>query len=175
MLSAPAVHELKLQETCLALMQEFLSGYFDGNAHDVGGNAAVVFPSVELRFQQAAHSQPLNGVGISLVWVAASRKWRCWDLVDGARQHMIYAKCNWTFWVRAAGQATGKGNADKQVTTASDLLVGLLENAAAVKPLAQKGIRRPRPGTPQAVQDTNYSLRMIPCGVTLRYPVLSQI
>ena len=65
-LNAKAVDGLDLEGSALALWQEFLAGYFDGTAHQVG-RAAVVFPKAVLRFQEASLPQPMKGVAISVV------------------------------------------------------------------------------------------------------------
>jgi hypothetical protein len=170
MLTAPHISELDLEPAALALMQEFLAKWFDGGTHAVGGNAAVPFPQCELRFQQSALDQPMSLPCIALVWSDPASVERRWETVNGARQQMAYARVRWTFFVRASGT-----NSRKVAGDAASRLAGLLANAAATRPLAQKGIHRLRPGLPQAVNNSNYALRVLQCVVALRYPILSQV
>lgn len=174
----------------MALWNEYLSGWFDGNMHAVGGNAAVGFPSATLRFQQSAQPQPLAGetpalpgpgVGISVIWVRPSHPKIYWewirDLSGGgsSRQQIAYAPCHFIFFVRAAGPAGPTGNAKALASQTGDLLYGVLNNSSASRPLGEKGIHKLRPETPVLVSgDASYELRLVNCGVVLRYPIRSQ-
>jgi hypothetical protein len=183
-LSAAAVSELKLEESVMALWSEFLAGYFDGNTHTVGANSpGLKFPKAAFSFQQGRLPQPLNGLGVSVVWEAPSKIKKQWDNVGTppVRQERAYGWALWMFLVRAELENGDGENAHKQCQSGSDRLYGLLNNSSAVLPLAEKGIHRLRPATPQMVAggkflrgDGSYHLRLVTCEGWLRWPVLSQ-
>lgn len=175
MMTKPHISELELETTTLALWHEFLAGYFNGQAHAVGANLPAPFPKCELRFQQSPLEQPMAVPCISLIWAAPSTVRKCWETVGGTRQHVVHAPVRFTFLIRAFAAANELGNARQQCTRAAERLAGLLANNAATRPLAQKGIRRLRPGLPQSVQDDKHILRRLDVGATLRYPILSQV
>lgn len=180
-LNKPSVDANLVETTVMDLWEEFLSRYFDAGAHAIGATAAAVFPKAELNFQQSAASQPLDkapasGVAITLVWnEGGGRAWRVWEPIPqgepnaGQRQEIVFQKVSWNFWVRATG-----ANARRNGKTAADRLFGVLGNSAETRVLAQAGIQRVRPQPPRAVQDGDYSLRLVCVAATLRYPVLSQ-
>jgi hypothetical protein len=182
MLNSAAVSELKIESSVLELFNEFLKGFFDGGSHAVGGNASVLFPQAELRFQQASHTEPLNGVGISMAWVTGSLPKYHWETVNGTRQQMALMRPRWMFFIRAQLAESGSGNAKAAAQNAAQLLFALLENSAATKPLAQRGIHRLRPSSPQLISegpgaipgDPAFAMRMVGCSALLRYAVLSQ-
>lgn len=143
--------------------------------------ANVQFPQAELHFQQSAVTQPLDaapasGVAITLVGSEASRrKWTAWEALAGGqyagqRQEICYERVDWNFWIRASGT-----NARAACKLASDRLFGLLNNKAETHALGAKGIARVRATAPRAIQEVDYVLRLVTCGATLRYPVLSQV
>jgi hypothetical protein len=53
-------------------------------------------------------------------------------------------------------------------------LYGLLSNKAETHALGQKGIIRLKVHAPRVIQETDYVLRLVALGATLRYPILSQ-
>jgi hypothetical protein len=182
MLNAAAISALEIESSTLKLFNEFLQGFFDGASHAVGYHAPVAFPLAELRFQQSAHTAPLNGVGIAMVWVTGALPKYHWEMVTGQRQQMALMRAHWMFFVRAQLVETGSGNAKAVVQNAAERLFGLLSNSAAVKPLGQKGIHRLRPSAPQLISEGNgavagdptFAMRLVACSGSLRYPVLSQ-
>lgn len=182
MLNSPAISELALESSTFNLFNEFLKGFFDGAAHVVGYNAPVAFPTAEIHFQQSSQTAPLNGAAISLVWISGSRPNYHWETVAGKTQRMATVRANWMFFVRAQKPDDGTGNAKALAMRTGELLFALLQNSTAVKPLAQKGIHRLRPSTPQLLSegagaksgDPAYAMRGIACAGTLRYAVISQ-
>ena len=174
-MNSPAVNELQLEGSTYALLAEFLADLFDGGAHTVGTTAAVPFPTVAIRFGQSAVPQPLKGASITVV-LSAGHTTKAWENVGGEQQQMAYTRVRLNFWVRAeAGPRPGAtGNARDLCLKTCDLLHGVLNNAAAVRPLAQRGVKRLRPGAPQPVSETTHVLRLLPVTATLRYPVRSQ-
>lgn len=178
-LTKDAVNEMQVETSTVALVQEFLARYFDGAAHDVGLNAAVAFTRPELLFQQSGVTQPsdkkpagIDSLAITFAWSEPGRKWMGWENDGGnGRQQVVQSVVNWNFWVRA----TGGKNARKNAKLTGDRLYALLNNTAETHLLGQKGIRRVRPQEPRAVQDGDYTVRLITCSAQLRYLVRSQI
>jgi len=182
-LTNPSVDANAVETSVMKLCQEFLSRYFDGGQHDVGAVENVQFPQAELHFQQSAVTQPLDaaaqpgpGTSITLVGSEGSRrKWTAWENVSSGltsaatRQEMVYERVDWNFWIRATGT-----NARAACKLASDRLFGLLNNKAETHALGAKGISRVRTSAPRAIQEVDYVLRLVTCGATLRYRVLSQ-
>jgi hypothetical protein len=177
--------EYGLEQGVYALFQEWLAGFFNGQANAIGANAPVLFPKAVLGFGQSQLAQPLNPVqgrecpspepvpvvGITMVFMPEGKTARRWEVVNGVRQRMSYRPVRWNFWIRTAS-ATGTDRA--LCLKAGDLLTGILGNAAATRALSQNGIRNLRPGAIQPVADTGYMLRLLPCCGQLRYAVLSQ-
>jgi len=172
-LTKPPVNEMAVAGATLALVQEFLAGYFDGHRHDVGGNLQVTFPKAQLLFQQSGVTPPAvagdNTLAITLVWGEPGRKTAAFENFSNVRQEMVQAEVTWNFWVRATGS-----NAKAEAQKCADLLHGLLGNTAATHPLTQRGIRRLRPREPRPIQETDYVLQLVTCGALLRYAKRSQ-
>jgi hypothetical protein len=185
-LQKPSVSAMSVQGNTLALIAEWLAQYFDGETHDVGLLAAVKFTKAELKFQQSAVTQPLDGGGgaaatgiaITVVWSEGGSRKKYWETITdgtaesrsaGSRQEIVFDRVTWNFWVRANGT-----NARQQCKLTADLLAGLLGNSAETKSLAQKGVHRLRPSDPRVIQDTDYSLQLVTCGATLRFVIKSQ-
>lgn len=192
-LTKPAISALALEKSLLDLWEEFLSGYFDGANHGVGPLEAAVFPEAQLRFQQSAVDQPLDGVAITLVWVTPTRNRTEWEDVtnadgSGGRQAQAFDDVMLNFWIRAAGDQAAPTNARHECMKAASLLKGLIANRAATLPLAQKGIHHLRPMDPQLVAEGSsegkasnklkggdaarlHALRLVSCRAELRYPI----
>ena len=174
-----AVNANALESSVMKLWQEFLSQYFDGGKHDVGATPQVQFPAAQLLFQQSAVTQPLAepnlGLatgGLAITMVASEghrRKWTAWENVDGVRQEICYEWVAWNFWVRANGS-----NSRAVCKCGSDGLFGLLSNKAETHALGAKGICRLKVQAPRVIQESEYVLRLVSLGATLRYPILSQ-
>ena len=173
-LTNPAVNANALESSAMKLMQEFLARYFDGGVHAVGATPAVPFPAAELLFQQSAVTQPqaaAGGLAITLVTSeGARRKYTAWENVGGTRQEICYEAAAWNLWVRANG-----ANGRTLCKSGSDGLYGLLGNKAETHALGARGICRLKVHAPRVVQETDYVLRLVSLGVTLRYPILSQV
>lgn len=191
-LTSKPVDGLDLEGSALALWNEFLASFFDGATHDVGPMKSILFPAATLRFQESPQPKPLTNVGISVVWVQPSKVTKCWDTLTASeraalpagtipnyRQERARAYCAFIFLVRATGSTD---NSQKQVQVAASRLYGLLANAGATKPLAEKGIRMIRPTPPRMAfpgdsaptADLGYRLRVMSCAAVLRWPVVSQ-
>jgi len=175
-LTNDAVNANALETSVMKLMQEFLAQYFDGGKHDLGATPQVQFPAAQLLFQQSAVTQPLQGSGgsggLAITLVSSEghrRKWTAWENVDGARQEICYEAVAWNFWVRANG-----ANSRALCKSGSDGLFGVLSNKAETHALGAKGICRLKVHAPRVIQETEYVLRLVSLGATLRYPILSQ-
>jgi len=180
-----AVNANALETSMMKLMQEFLSRYFDGGKHDLGATPQVQFPAAQLLFQQSAVTQPLAAAGGLAITLVSSeghrRKWTAWESLRTAnnpngpnlgvatRQEICYEAVAWNFWVRANGT-----NGRALCKSGSDGLFGLLSNKAETHALGAKGICRLRVHAPRVIQETEYVLRLVSLGATLRYPILSQ-
>jgi hypothetical protein len=183
-LTRPEVSEFRLETTVWDLFEEFLSGYFDGAAHDIGPTLDLPFPRATLRFQQSRQPQPLKGISISGSWDRTGQWKRDWEAFDGARQQVATGNCLWRFWVRAEVVDKGAGNSRQQCMEAAELLYGLLSNSAATVTLAAKGIQHLRTGNPELVSynsggpsnsdGTDYVLRVVQVSGRVRYAVMSQ-
>ena len=171
-LTKPKVDANALETSVLALWQEFLARYFDGRPHAIGATAGVPFPKAELNFQQSAVTQPqADQPAITLVWNEGGAKpWKGWETVGGTRQELMFQPVSWNFWVRANGT-----NAKRAGKEAAERLAGLLGNSAETRALAQAGITRLKASVPRAVQETDYTLRLVTATATLRYPIKSQM
>ncbi len=170
-LNSPAVNGLSVVESTQGLWFEWLSGYFDGGTHTLGGSG-VAFPSAHLAFDQSdALPQPLSGVGISVV--AASRGGR--DYLDDdptlGKGKLAFDEITWTFYVRAQVADTGAGNSAYQCRRAADLLNGLLRNSAATIALHAKGITDLKARAPQVVSDGLFALRVVTVRGRLQYSI----
>jgi len=194
-LTSAAVSAMDLEGSALALWNEFLAHYFDGNPHTVGANSpAIAFPKAVLRYQESRLPQPLSGdIGISVVWVAPSKTETYWDTLNAVeaqalgnpsekRQQRVVAKCAWLFLIRSANSTDTPENAQRAVQSAAGKLYGLLMNSAETQCLAEKGISKLRPESPRMgfkgdgapTEDLGFRLRILSCAGVLRYPVLSQ-
>ena len=178
--------ELNLEKGTYDLFAQWLAAYFDGAAHAVGGNAPVTFPRAALGFAQSAMPQPLNPpaatpqtppppvpqVGITMTFApGAGRPQRRWETVGAGRQQMFYKAVRWNFWIRCA---TADNAARACAMNAGQLLEAILANKQETRGLAQNGVHRIRPGTPEPVADTAYILRLLTCQAVLKYAVRSQ-
>jgi len=174
-LSSPAVNEMAIEAAVSTLFNEWLKGYFDGGSHAVGYNAPVTFPVAGIYFQQASIPQPLKGNAVSMVWLNRGKPRLYWDTVNGKQQQLALIDVAWLFMVRSQLVEAGQGNAKKAVRDVSDLLFAILQNNFNAKPLAEKGIHRLRPETPQIIsEDASYLMRSVTCVGRLRYHILSQ-
>lgn len=130
-LQSAAVSVMNMGEGVKRLLHEFLSHYFDGTAHVVGGEA-VTFPKVDIVFDQGGNEQPLPRPEIRVVMQSeVSEHYR---QEDGQQ---IFEGVTIVFAVRMSDVA-GKGK--EQAGRTSDLLYGLMQHKGEVVALARKGI-----------------------------------
>ena len=189
-LASPAISELAVESSALALLNEFLKGYFDGGAHVVGARStATTFPLAQLRFQQSRLPQPLKGLGISVVTMGKGKPVVRWETVDGKRSQIGTLAVRYFFYIRHRAPNEGAGSSEKLVMTAGELLYGLLRNSKATQPLSQKGVLHLRPSAPELASkgdagtggvtapdnpDNDFDMRVVMCQAQLRYEIKSQ-
>jgi hypothetical protein len=166
-LAAPSVTSLTLDEAPQRLWLEWLESYFDGGSHTVGASG-VTFPAVEVAFDQGALSQPLSGVGITVVCESVSG-----EEYLGEERKLAWCNVLWTFYVRSPGgvDVAGDGNARHQVREAAQLLRGLLQDDEAVRPLGQRGMQHLRVTAAAPVPGTDYAVRSVRVRGQLHYEV----
>ena len=175
-LNSPRVDANAIEASVMTLWQEFLAGHFDGQPHDLGATSGVVFPRVDLAFQQSALAEPLDGapsagLALTVVWSETlQRRVSRWESLSGARQEVVQAPAAFNFWVRATG-----ANSRREAKRVADLLHGLLNNSYETRVLAQKGMQCVTALTPRAIQDSDYCLRLVSVTARLRYVILSQV
>lgn len=139
-----ALNELNLESGTKALFHEFLSGWFDGASHTLGGIVRT-WPKARLVFDQTAHQQPMDDkdvstakVEIHLVSLNPGESSQHWDGAPGEK--LSQARVPFHFWVKA--KTAGGGAESKALAQdAAELLSGLLNNNGATYDLALKGIR----------------------------------
>lgn len=180
-LTRPAVTELTVESAPLLLLHEWLSYYFDGNAHPVGSNPANLstFPKVRVRFglNQPPPSQPLaedkeavDQVDAWLLVVLLPRASQTHDsdtvLASGklATDHVLF-----NFWIFA--KQAGVGQSEYLAQTIAQLLRALLANPEERYPLAEKGVTHLQPQLPQWLTNTDYARRLVPCAAQLQYAI----
>lgn len=163
-LSSPAVRFASVETDMLALWQEFLSGFFDGNEHDVNG-ASIVFSNVEFSFQQGRITQP-TGKAISVGWTRPKEVKS--HMVTGTTRR-FWMPVELTFYVRVAGSNSGDGGPHVMVKKVDDLLYAILSSRDIIRFLAQKGIHQVRPQTPVMVANPDYPVRQIQVSSMVQY------
>lgn len=159
-LSAPALSLFELEKREAKLWEEYLKGYFDGNAHKiVDGTPAttVIFPLVgKWMFQQAEMGdKELDGVAISLVTLNDGRAQR-----KRANSYNHY-KRSIMFIIRALVNKTrSDGHTSKSLAReVSDLLFGLMIQDGLHGPLNEKGINTISAQEPYPITDGDFATR----------------
>ena len=179
-LTSPKISETAIESGALTLLNEWLGTFFDGGSHAIGYAPAKVFPRADVRFQEGAHPQPLNGVGLRVTWVRGGKAQLRWETVNQVRQQAATQAVTWMFWVRA--DAAKREDAQRAAMTAAELLYAILQNSKANFPLAEKGIHHLRAEQPQMggvgggakSEEPFYALRFLQATAQLRYAVMSQ-
>ncbi|MDE2105976.1 MAG: hypothetical protein KGL39_52625, partial [Patescibacteria group bacterium] len=159
----------------LALLNEWLAGYFDGAAHTVGSTTGVVFPKANRAFGQGAPQQPLH-------------KWRDTDTdveirvlmfprgelatplnTQAFNGKLVMSQVQFQFHVSA--KKPGVGQAALLAQQVAERLKAILTNPDTRYALTERGITTLRPQAVQWVADGDYARRLLACGATLQYPV----
>lgn len=165
-LNSPAVTSLTLESAPQKLWHEWLSSYFDGGSHPIGGEGSIAFPRATIAFDQGDLPQPLSGVGITVV----SETMRQRLYLDGTGRR-AFDEVLWTFYVRAKVGATGDGNSRYQTRKAAELLRAILQNDACTLDLARKGINRLRIRKAGPAPSADYPLRLVRVSGQLEYDI----
>lgn len=182
-LQSRPITELMTESAFYALMQEWLAGWFDGQAHVVGANGAIMFPRALLSFGQSeAAAQPVadprkgttagqhTDPGVEIRTVMLPRMELAHQnnsVLYAGRLVTDYVVLN--FWVQAS--VPGKGQAQKLAQETGELLKAILANPEARFALAEKGVTHLTPQMPQWIPAATYAKRLVACGAQLQYPV----
>lgn len=173
-LNSPAITELSVESAPLNLLAEWLRFYFDGGPHAVGANDPVVFPVVNLAFNQSPAVQPLfkwnDGADttIRVVMLARNETQEHLDTVLAAGK---LATSRVLFQFQITSKQKTDAQAQQAAQTVGNLLKALLTNPDSIADLGEKGLRMLSPEPPRAVQSTDYALRLVFCGGQLLYPI----
>lgn len=134
-----------VQENLPRLWHAWLSDYFDGGLHPLGGEQTA-FPRASLIHDQGASDQPLHAAeGSGLEIHAINELGRLETFQGGAPGgEDAYQDVRTTFVVRAriapASTPTAQGNSKYQCRRAATLLQALLVSPTALLPLARYGL-----------------------------------
>lgn len=173
-LMSPAITELTTERGPLLVLNEWLRLWFDGNAHQVGNNAPVVFPKANRAFGQSPPAQPLHdferGVDAEIRCVIFPRSELSQD-ADTAlyRGKLVTSFVLFNFWISA--QHPGEGRSELAAETIGQLLKAILSNPDARYPLAEKGILNLQPKPLEWLRSTDYAKRLLAVPGQLQYPI----
>ena len=170
-LAAASIDIANLEHSVWSLWEEWLRGYFNGQTHTFGGRSRFC-PVASVAFQQSALQNPLDGLGIHVVWVSPARQQLArWDSEPGRHGRRMFTAVRWQFLVRARLEGAPEGQAAKLAMDAAAILYWLLRSPIAVASLSQKGIGHVRPDIPVLISDSasGFAMRQVGCGATLTY------
>lgn len=191
-LAAPAITELTTESGWKAIMAEWLATFFDGASHAVGLNDPVPFPELginAINFDQGTPDQPMTdstestGLGVT-------------SALPGREIRIVAVPLrNEAYWTAAASPSTAQGKVmqadyallftvSTRLNTWADsnfeadntvqLLVSILTNPAAWKPIVEKGITHLTPRPSRTVPTPDCATRLIYCPARFEYPILWQ-
>lgn len=174
MLSASPVDFASIEQTVNALFYEWLTGYFDGAAHDVGGRSAVLFPTATVHFQEADPPRPQLHPAIHWLWPAAGRQKTAWEPTSNGPDRVTAIRQSWVVFVKAAG-----GNLPEMsylARSVSDRLHLICNSRDAISDLSAKGLFVWRADLPVSVRQSGevqgaYAIRRINVHGTIRCAV----
>ncbi|MCW8133125.1 MAG: hypothetical protein KIS92_22460 [Planctomycetota bacterium] len=140
----------KLEESTKRALHAFLSGYFDGGAHRIGGADPVTVPAADIRFNRQQFPQALTKPMIILQRgrPGRDRKWAA------ARGYDIRTIGHWRFNV----VTTNAEKSWRQNDLVQDCLGMIFRTAGFV--LARSGIRTLNISDPQPVFDTHHEYQV---------------
>lgn len=174
-LTSPAITELSAEIAPLNLLGEWLRGWFNGSLQQVGANAAVRFPAVNMAFGQSPAVQPMydpeDGLDATIRVVLQPRQetTESLDTVLGSGRLatdrvLIY------FWVQA--KHPGPGQSQQSAQTIAGLLKAICSNPEARFPLAGGGIVLGDCEPPKVVSSQDYAQRLVACPAKFLYQIL---
>ncbi len=175
-LTSPAITELSTEDAPLNLVGEWLRGWFNGSQHAVGSNAPVLFPAVNLAFNQSPAVQPLYAFGadrdtmIRTVIVPRNETAEHLDTVLAAGK-LVTARVLFNFYVAAKHPGDQGGKAQQAAQTVANLLKAILTNPDSRYPLAAGGVRMFAPEPIRVIASTDYAQRIVASAALLSYPV----
>lgn len=171
--------ELNLETAVPANLAEWLGGYFDGGAHDVGAHALVLFPQADITFGQGAPRSPLAGdddtgpgLEIRVVRLNVTRglvngQWPCDTVLYTGK--LAEDRVLFQFQVRA--KRGGARQSALLAAQASQLLHAILNSPATRWAVAQPGITHLSARLPEEVPQTDFALRLVHCTARLTYAI----
>lgn len=163
---------IQFEESFMSLWHEFLSGWFNGQTHEMEPGVEIDFPTATIKCQQTAQPQPLDGLSISVIQHFDDKLRVLWNQEDSSVLRQANFKARADLIVRAQTKQDAAGqNAEYLVRRGSDLLHGILIHKALVVPLSRQGIQNIRPRPPRLVQDRDYKARIIRVNMTLSFLV----
>ena len=165
-LSSAALDEFTTISAWKLLIVEWLSSYFNGQAHVIGANNPVTFPLVRAVCEQGAPTQPLVGTEIRVD--AQPRTSERGEVVSG---YLVSNRVIFWFLVRSAIAENAGGNAMKRSQDTAQLLKAILDNPESRYDLAQKGLSDLHPADPFNVSDEHYMTHIVRCPATFIYQV----
>lgn len=177
-LTSAEVTSMNIEASSMALLNEFLTGYFTGTTHTVDG-AAVMFPIASFIYQQAQiPAQPLEGLAINCVYAKPGRNRRYGDFrhADDAvlDERYLFCDLNITLMLMASVSAARTDGLNSQglIQLGADRMVGLLLHKQLTKPLSQKRIFRISVAAPgKLVGSTDFYTRMVDVKCLLQFPI----
>ena len=170
-LNGAEVTEFTVESAPLALLNEWLAKWFDGNKHTAGG-VEMEFPKVNRAFNEGAPVQPLHqfegGADAEIRVLQHPRGDNV--MSEDAGRNLVTSLVMYHFWVRA--KVPGEGKSEWLAQRVAELLRGLLGNPSARIELAEKGVAHLLPqGAPSAIPSTEYAMRLVSCSARVQYVV----
>lgn len=174
-MNSPAITELQTESGTFRILNEWLSLWFDGGAHTLGG-VADYWPKVNRAFGQGAPAQPLHdfekGTDAEIRLVMHGRA----ELASPNDNVLYQGKLTTdfvllNFWVSA--KKPGAGQSDHLAQGIAEKLKALLGNPDARYPLAPLGITHLSPQGPASVMPSaDYAKRLVTCSAQLQYAIV---
>lgn len=172
-----AVTEMTVVSAPKLIIAAWLASWFDGSAHAVGSNAPAVFPKCNIVFGQSEANQPLSedvngkkdGVSTEIRTVLVRRNETSRmtsDSVSGLTKTItVYASLQ--FWIRT--KKVAKGASDGLADNVAQLLKAIATNPTSRYAMARFGLRHLIPQEPEAVQSSDFTVRLVTASVEIIY------
>lgn len=166
---APPLQHHRLEETSLALVQEFLAGYFDGHSHTLAAKS-YTFPLANLAFQANPGKQPLDGFSIHVIG-SSQKTDRKFYIPSGLTSRLwFFNKQEWAVIIRSVVTAAraDNDNSESLCVRVADLCYAVLTTPLATLHLNRKGFSHLRADPPQPLASAEYKMRRIVLRGTLQ-------
>lgn len=174
MLNSPAITELTTEDAPLNLVGEWLRQWFNGALNQVGANAPVLFPVVNVAFNQSPNAQPvyqfIAGVDTTIRLVMLPRTETAEHLDNIlAVGKLATARVLFNFYIQAKHPVPGQSQEAAQ--NVAKLLKAILTNPLCVADLVNAGVRMTAPEPPRPITSGDYAQRLVACGAQLTYAI----